>query len=69
MNFKDILFGDYNKYLDYLALGTDVTYSYSLASILTNYHVHISILTLFKPLFILYQEVFGLTNQVPFQKK
>lgn len=52
VNFKDILFGDYNKYLDYLALGTDVTYSYSLASILTNYHVHISILTLFKPLFI-----------------
>ncbi|KDP49007.1 O-antigen polysaccharide polymerase Wzy [Staphylococcus haemolyticus] len=51
-NFKDILFGDYNKYLDYLALGTDVTYSYSLATIVTNYHTHISLLTLLKPIFI-----------------
>lgn len=51
-NFKDILFGDYNKYLDYLALGTDVTYSYSLATIITNYQTHISPLTLLKPIFI-----------------
>lgn len=52
VNFKDILVGDYNKYIDYLAVGTDVNYSYSLATIITNYQVHVNILTLFKPLFI-----------------
>ncbi|MCQ9279198.1 O-antigen polymerase [Staphylococcus borealis] len=52
INFKDILFGDFHKYLDYLVLGTDVNYSYSMANIVTNYHVQISLLTLLKPILI-----------------
>ncbi|MDN8759630.1 oligosaccharide repeat unit polymerase, partial [Staphylococcus aureus] len=33
-------------------LGTDVNYSYSMANIVTNYHVQISLLTLLKPILI-----------------
>ncbi|MGW7834704.1 O-antigen polysaccharide polymerase Wzy [Staphylococcus xylosus] len=51
-NFIEIIKGDYNQYLNYLAIGTDVTYSYSLAAIILSEDVKITFLTLFKPLFI-----------------
>lgn len=50
-NFRDILFGDYNQYLQYLSVGTDVTYSYSLAGIIMAYDTRITPLTLLKPIF------------------
>lgn len=49
-NFTDILFGDYDKYLQYLSIGTDVTASYSLAGVILAYDTRITPLTLLKPI-------------------
>lgn len=49
-NFVDILFGDYDKYLQYLSIGTDVTASYSLAGVILAYDTRITPLTLLKPI-------------------
>lgn len=52
INFIGIIKGDYNQYLNYLAIGTDVTYSYSLAAIILTDDIRVTFLTLFKPFFI-----------------
>lgn len=51
-NFLNIIMGDYKQYINYLSIGTDVTYSYSLAAIIVSDNVRVTLLTLFKPLFI-----------------
>lgn len=52
INFIGIIKGDYDQYLNYLAIGTDVTYSYSLAAIILTEDIRVTFLTLFKPFFI-----------------
>lgn len=48
-NFAKILSGDYDQYLQYLSIGTDVTYSYSLAGIILASDIRITPITLLKP--------------------
>ncbi|WP_199188018.1 oligosaccharide repeat unit polymerase [Staphylococcus hyicus] len=49
-NFAKILSGDYDQYLQYLSIGTDVTYSYSLAGIILASDIRITPITLLKPI-------------------
>ncbi|MBF7017998.1 O-antigen polymerase [Staphylococcus durrellii] len=52
-NFFEILTGNFTNYVNYLAYGTDVNYSYSFAAIILSTDTRVSILTLFKPIFSL----------------
>ncbi|WP_210132768.1 oligosaccharide repeat unit polymerase [Staphylococcus sp. GDH8C126P] len=51
-NFFKIFTGDFSSYVQYLSYGTDVNYSYSFAAIILSTNTKVSVLTLFKPLFL-----------------